>query len=59
MSVLKMTTKQGCGRMFCKDCGNIDDTHTAYCSVHGRSYHLICGERKEHLCPSCKGEKNV
>jgi hypothetical protein len=51
-----MTTKQGCGQMFCKLCGYVDETHTAYCSNHGRSYHLICGESKKNLCPSCKKE---
>ncbi len=52
--------KKGCGKMYCavEGCGKIDESHTAYCSEHSRSFHKICGEKSGisgeiMLCPEC------
>lgn len=50
----------GCGKMYCaiiddetgKVCGEIDNSHSAYCIKHGRSTHKICGD--EGLCLDCE-----
>ncbi len=36
------------GDMYCavEGCRIVDESHTAYCSKHGRSYHKIKGDRK-------------
>ena len=58
-----VTKNKGCGKMFClyvdskyKVCGEIDSLNNAYCSIHGRSYHGVCGSGNG-LCSQCKEEK--
>lgn len=45
---------KGCGKMYCaiQKCGEFDESHSAYCVVHGRSYHQICSTIR--LCPKCE-----
>jgi len=54
-----MIKNQGCGRMYCviERCGRIDDSYTAYCSKHGKSHHVICGEGNS-LCPVCRANNH-
>ncbi len=51
---------KGCGKMYCaiEHCGRIDESHSAYCSEHGRSSHKICGLDK-NLCDQCKAKAPV
>ena len=53
---MKTEEKIGCGEMFCYMCDRLDESHSAYCSLHGRSAHYICG--KDGLCPSCQKKKD-
>ncbi len=53
-SLVKNSETKGCGQMYCtvESCGNIDGTHSAYCSDHHRSIHKICGETG--VCEDCR-----
>jgi hypothetical protein len=52
--------KIGCRRLFCaiEGCGEIDETHSAYCIHHSRSIHYLCGENG-NLCPSCQKKQQT
>lgn len=57
MEILELCVekKQGCGKMYCSQCNNVDESHSAYCITHQRSSHYVCNETK--LCPKCDNLK--